>query len=61
MIFKKGFCTKSCLFVFIENKATYEKKNDLEAFLEAEDIQANHPLDDFLEQKEVKVAFSRKK
>ena len=41
-------------YLFIDEKAAYENNVDLEAFLQAEDIPSNHPLDDFSEQKEIK-------
>ena len=41
-------------YLFVDEKTGYENNVDLEAFLQAEDIPSNHPLDDFSEQKEIK-------
>ena len=39
--------------LFLDEKSD-KNDVDLEAFLQAEDIPSNHPLDDFSEQKEIK-------
>ena len=41
-------------YLFVDEKNAYENNVDLEAFLQAEDIPSNHPLDNFSEQKEIK-------
>ena len=42
------------VLIFLDEKTAFEKNVDLEAFLQAEDIPSNHPLDNFSEQKEIK-------